>query len=329
MNYDQSIACLNNELKNLCIFQGVQPPEFMNCGIYTPPCSDDCVNKDGTFVCSYHLARYFKLKKEVFEIPSGVNNTSFKYLVGVSLIQQNVPTANRITIPAKDNYYSYLNVANMSSMEKYVFYSIYDEPDTVTTRQTDPNKAPTGTEISTGVYEGPIRALCSSLASQEFYTEDVLSDLNSIVSSLMGAIKPSIICRPTREETVRTFSSNDNQQPDENQRAFEAMPNFIKNLIMRLVRPVTLQIGSTELILDQSATCRIEPQQGLIPVNLYNPEKPKFTYNPYREPKFQVITYIDFGGRATREQQDALAGYDRYTISRPLLLGRESIAQAY
>lgn len=326
MNYNQSIACLNNdERRNLCIYQGVQPPEYMNCGVYTPPCSDDCVNKDGTFICSYHLARYFKLKKEVFEIPSGINNTSFKYLVGVSLIQQETPEANRITIPAKENYYSYLNVANMSSMEKYVFYSIYDEPDTVSAPRVDANQAPTGTRISEGVYEGPIRALCSSLSAQEFYTEDVLSDLSSVVTSLMGAIKPSIICRPSREETLRTFGD----QNPESQTAFNAMPNFIKNLIMRLVRPVVLQVGSTELILDQNATCSIVPGKGLIPVKLYNPEKPKFTYNPYREAKFQVVTLIDFGGRATKEQQEALAGYDRYTISRPLLLGREQMAQAY
>ncbi|AKR17446.1 VP39 [Mocis latipes granulovirus] len=321
MNYEQSIACLNNERRNLCIFQGVQPPEYMNCGTYTPPCSDDASNKDGTFICSYHLARYFKIKKEVFEIPSGVGNTSFKYLVGVSLIQQDTPENNRITIPAKENYYSYLNVANMSSMEKYVFYTIYDEPDTTTTqRPNNSNQAPTGTQLSENVYEGPIRALCSGLASQEFYTEDVLQDLSAVVTSIMGAIKPSIICRPARDETTRTY--------DDSQAAYDAMPNFIKNLISRLVRPVTLQIGSTELILDQNATCKIEPAKGLIPVRLYNPEKPKFNYNPYRESKFQVRTVIEFEGRATREQQEALAGYDRYTISRPLLLGREEIAQA-
>ncbi|ACH69465.1 P39 capsid [Pseudalatia unipuncta granulovirus] len=327
MNYNRSIACLNNDerKKNLCIFQGLQPPEFMNCGGYTPPCSDDKSNVDGTFICSYHLARYFKIKKEVFEIPSGVNNTSFKYLVGVSLIQQDTPEAYRITIPSKENYYSYLNVANMSSMEKYVFYTIYDEPDTVATQRVDINQAPTGTRLSTGEYEGPIRALCSSLSSQEFYTEDVLSDLSSIVTSLMGAIKPSIICRPTREETLRTFGD----QNPESQTAFDAMPNFIKNLIMRLVRPVVLQIGNTELILDQNATCSIVPGKGLIPVKLYNPEKPKFTYIPQREPKFQVYNFVDFGGRATREQQEALNGYDRYVISRPLLLGREQMAQVY
>lgn len=323
MNYDQSIACLTGPYRNFCIFQGVQPPEFMNCGTYTPPCSDDNRNDDGTFICSYHLARYFKIKKEVFEIPSGVGNTSFRYLVGVSLIQQDTPEPFRITIPARENYYTYLNVANMSSMEKYVFYSIYDEPDTVSAPRNDPNLAPTGTRITEGVYEGPIRALCSSLASQEFYTEDVLRDLSSKVTALMGAIRPSIICRPQREETARTFG-DDNAN---NQIGYDSMPNFIKNLLLRLVRPVTLQIGNTELILDQLPTCSIVPAKGLIPVKLYNPEKPRFNLNPYREPKFQVRAVIEFEGRATRAQQEALAGYDRYVISRPLLLGREVIAQ--
>lgn len=324
MNYDQTIACLAGPLTNYCIFQGIQPPEYMNCGGYTPPCSDDNRNNDGTFICSYHLAKHFKTKKEVFEIPSGVGDTSFRYLVGVSLIQQDTPEPYRITIPSKENYYTYLNVANMSSMEKYVFYSIYDEPDTVTSERNDPNQPPVGTRISEGVYEGPIRALCSNLASQEFYTEDVLRDLSSIVTALIGAVRPSIICRPQREETARTFGD----PGSDNQRAFDAMPPFIKNLIMRLVRPVTLQIGNTELILDQNATCSITPGKGVIPVKLYNPEKPRFNLNPYREPKFQVRAVIEFEGRATRAQQEALAGYDRYVISRPLLLGREVISQA-
>lgn len=212
----------------------------------------------------------------------------------------------------------------MSSMEKYVFYSIYEEPDTVNAPRTDTNLAPTGSRISEGVYEGPIRALCSSLASQEFYTEDVLRDLSATVTALMGAIRPSIICRPQREETTRTFG----EENANNQIGFDDMPNFIKNLILRLVRPVTLQIGNTELILDQLATCSITPGKGVIPVKLYNPEKPRFNLNPYREPKFQVRAVIEFEGRATRAQQEALAGYDRYVISRPLLLGREVIAQS-
>ncbi|AQQ80368.1 VP39 [Betabaculovirus altermyunipunctae] len=323
MNYDQSIASLTGPLRNLCIFQGVQPPEFMNCGVYTPPCSDDNRNNDGTFICSYHLARYFKIKKEVLEIPEGAGSSSFKMLVGVSLIQQETLEPYRITIPAKENYYSYLNVANMTSTEKYVFYTIYEEPDTVAAERKGNDQAPSGTRISEGVYEGPIRALCSNLSAQEFYTEDVLSDLSAKVNYLMGAVKPSLICRPVREESLRTFG-DDNAN---NQTAFDSMPAFIKNLIMRLVRPVILQIGNTELIIDQMATCSLQPGKGLIPVKLYNPEKPRFTTNPYFEPKFQVRSVIEFEGRATRNQQEALAGYDRYVISRPLLLGKEVIAQ--
>ncbi|AJK91753.1 vp39 [Spodoptera frugiperda granulovirus] len=323
MNYDQSIACLTGPYRNFCIFQGVQPPEAMNCGTFTPTCSRDSHNDDGTYICNAHLARYFKIKKQVLEIPSGVGNTSFRLLVGGSLIQQNAPEPSRITIPARENYYTYLNVANMTSMEKYVFYSIYDEPLIVSEPRNDPNQAPTGTRLIEGGYEGPIRALCSNLAAQEFYTEDVLRDLSSKVTFLMGAIQPSIICRPVREETVRTYGDENAN----NQAAFDAMPPFIKNLILRLVRPVNMLIGNEEFIIEQLPTCSIVPGKGVIPVKLYNPDKPRFNLNPYREPKFQVRAVIEFEGRATRAQQDALAGYERFVISRPLLLGREVIAQ--
>ncbi|ABQ52030.1 vp39 capsid [Spodoptera litura granulovirus] len=315
---NSTVACV---LRNYCIFQGVQPPEYMNCGTYIPPCSPDANNNDFTFICNHHLEKYFKIKKQAMEIPSGTSK-SYLMLVGVSLIQQDVEEARRILIPTKANYYTYLGVNNMSSTEKFVFYSIYDEPDTLTPDDANrPDRPPGGRVLESGVVEGPRRALCTSLASQEYYTEDVMANLSSIVSFVIGQISPSYYCRPEVQETLREY-------PEPDARVFADMPVFIKNLITRLVRPIKMVINNITLNIEQQPTCSLQPNRGLIPANLYNPEKPKFLREAYRIPKFQIRSVMEFEGRAT-QQQEALRGYEIYTIARPLLLGTEIVPQSY
>ncbi|AAS82652.1 ORF086 [Agrotis segetum granulovirus] len=291
MNFN-SPAC---NLTNLCIFQGVQPPEFLNCRPYEPPCIQP-YNDDGTFICQYHLAKYFKMEKMVVRIGSGVG-PEFDMLIGKTLIQQNTEDARRIMIPLPSNFLTYLQVENMSATEKFVFYSIYERQDL-------------------------IAELCRGLVSQEYYTDDVLAKLQSVVSHIMGLINPAIYCRP---EIIRDIRSFDNPPGNGVQTAvFDQMPPFLKNLIRLTVRPQTMTVSNTQLLLAQVPTCDLVPERGLVAANLYNPTKSRFLANPLREPRFQVRTVVEFEGRATR-RQEGLQGYEVYVVNRPLWLGTEVI----
>lgn len=282
-------------LRNLCIFQGVQPPEYLNCRPFNPPCIQP-YNRDGTFICQYHLSKYFKIEKMVLKVGSGVGQ-DFDMLVGKTLIQQNTEEARRIMIPTKQNYIQYLRVDNMSATEKFVFYTIYEEPE-------------------------KIRDLCLGLRDQEYYTDDVLRSLQSVVSQIMGEIEPALYCRPEIINEYRNF----NNPPDlgAQQRVYDSFPPFLRNLIRLLVRSQVMTINKEPLILAQVPTCDIVEGKGLIASNLYNPTKSQFLPNPYREPKFQVRTVVEFGGRATK-RQEGLAGYEVYVLNRPLFLGTENI----
>jgi Baculovirus major capsid protein VP39 len=306
-------------LRNFCIFQGVQPPEYLNCGPSKPQCSQDADEDDGTFICDHHLTLYFKIGKMAFQIPSSGGGPPFTMLVGKTLLQQN--SEIRIMIPTKDNYETHLKVDMMSATEKFVFYNIYDEP-----------------EFTAQGQPGKIRALCESLRGQEFYTEDVLSDLYSIVAQLKGRVNPAIYCRPIIEESTRNYNAVFPGAPEElaqgtQQAVYDAMPVFIKNLIDRLVRPVTLTVTNIEASypfnLALVPTCDLEVGKGLTAPSLYNPDKPR-PYNRFgltREPKFQIRVLYDFEGRASRVQR-ALANLEVYKVSRPLLLGTETVVTA-
>lgn len=254
-----------------------------------------------------------------FQIPSSGGGPPFTMLVGKTLLQQN--SKNRIMIPTKDNYETHLKVDMMSATEKFVFYNIYDEP-----------------EVTAQGQPGKIRALCESLRGQEFYTEDVLSDLYSIVAQLKGRVNPAIYCRPIIDESTRNYDAVFLGGPEEmaqggQQAVYDNMPVFIKNLIDRLVRPVVLTVTNIETSypfnLALVPTCNLEADKGLTAPALYNPEQPPL-YNRYglmREPKFQIRVLYDFEGRASREQR-ALANLEVYKVARPLLLGTETVVTA-
>lgn len=288
----ENAACV---LRNLCIFQGVQPPDYLNCRPFTPPCVLP-YNRDGTFICQYHLSKYFKIKKMVLKISDGVT-ADFDMLIGKTLIQQNTDEARRIMIPTKQNYIQYLRVDNMTATEKFVFYTIYEEPE-------------------------KIRDLCLGLRDQEYYTEDVLRNLQSVVGQIMGQIEPALYCRPEFVSEYRNF----NNPPDlgTQQQVYDNFPPFLRNLIRLLVRAQVMTVNKETLNLEQVPTCDIVEGKGLIANNLYNPTKPDFTANPYRESKFQVRNVMQFGGRATK-YQEGLSGYEVYKLDRPLFLGTENI----
>nr|ANY57598.1 PlxyGVORF79 protein [Plutella xylostella granulovirus] len=309
-----------NRVYNNCIFQAVSYSNSSLCADPVLHCSKDASNDDGTFICNHHLSMYFPLEKMTLEIPSGTG-TSFKLLIGKSLVQQDA--TRNIIIPSKANYIDYLRVNNMSPAEKFIMYSIYGESATEPT--------------------GLITQLCESLRSQDFYTDDMLSDLYSVVAEIMSKINPAIYCRPILNNSSRSFgktsltdtelqnivtsSTVDANDYDTTQdRAYRAMPPFIKNLILRLVRPVTLIVSSNrhndKFILNNADTCDLIEDKGLTAANLYNFEKPR--HRLMHEKKFDIQHLTQFKGRAA-EQQRHLSTYPVYKIARPLMLGIEII----
>lgn len=279
---------------NLCIFQGVQPPDYYNCEPRVSVCVD-ASKDDGTFVCQYHLAKYFKIVKMSFRIPSGLDNNEFKVVIGKTLIQQNTEEARRIMIPLPSNFIAYLQVDNMSITEKFVFYSIYERNDL-------------------------IQDLCRSLVTQEYYTDDVLAQLHSTVSYIMGKISPAIYCRPETANNVRSF---DNPPGLGVQTAvYNQYPPFLKNLIKQLVRPQVLTVTNIPLIISSVPTCDLVPDRGLVADNLYNPTKAMLMPRRQQEKHYQIRTVVQFAGAAA-EYQAALRDYEEYVLNRPLFLGTE------
>jgi hypothetical protein len=281
-------------LPNLCVFQGVQPPDYYNC----EPRVSSCVkpyNDDGTFICQFHLEKYFKIAKMSFRIPSGIGNNEFELLIGKTLIQQNTEEARRIMIPLPSNFIAYLQVDNMSISEKFVFYSIYERNDL-------------------------IQELCRNLITQEYYTDDLLTQLHSTVSYIMGKVNPAMYCRPEMLDSVRSF---DNPPGNGVQTAvYNQYPPFLKNLIRLLVRAQTMTISNFPLIISAVPTCDLVPDRGLVANNLYNPTKSTLLPRRNREKKFQIRTVPQFAGTATKDQP-GLQGYEVHVLNRPLFLGTE------
>ncbi|AER41518.1 VP39 [Epinotia aporema granulovirus] len=290
MDYDLNTF----NLRNLCIFQMLYN-NYM-CDALDSPCTTDAQNDDGTFICEGHLERYFKIGKMVLEIPSGTGQ-SFKILVGKTLVQQK--DNRRVMIPYKKNYHELLNVESMSTMEKFILHTIYEDQEKITD-------------------------LCTRLKNNELHDNELWTNLGSVVSQIMSRVMPNYLCRQEVSTDTRVFdaSTGGDNALTVNTR-YEEFPPFLKNLIRMLVRPITLNIGSEQLILEREATVSFSANGLSAPV-LYNPVKPRFLLNPQREPRFQMRTVVEFDGRATRQQQ-ALARYEVYTIARPMLAGTETV----
>lgn len=288
MDYDLNTF----NLRNLCIFQMLYN-NYM-CDALESPCTADAQNDDGTFICEGHLERYFKIGKMVLEIPSGTGQ-SFKILVGKTLVQQK--DSRRVMIPYKSNYYDLLNVDSMTTLEKFIFFTIYED---------DERR----------------EALCNRLKNNEQHDNELWTNLGSVVSQIMSRIMPNYLCRQEASVDTRVFDSTTVAGVVTVNAFYDEFPPFIKNLIKMLVRPIVLNIGSEQLILERLATVTFSATGLSAPV-LYNPVKPRFMLNPPREPRFQMRTVVEFDGRATRQQQ-ALARYEVYTIARPMLAGTET-----
>ncbi|ABC61210.1 VP39 capsid [Choristoneura occidentalis granulovirus] len=276
------------ELSNYCIFQGVG--DVFRCDDVGSPCSADAYNSrlDGTFICNYHLGKYFKILKSSFTIPSGIDNRkSFKMLVGQSLIPQQ--STDRILIPL--NHEAGLNTSTRSAMEKYIIYTIYNDQ-----------------EAS--------KELCRTLIQQEYYEQPMWLKYEFAINTIMGMISPSALCErvlPVNE--TRTFLDQTSYEK------FNDKP-FLKNLINRLVRPIVMSIGGYTIKIQDNNTCTFN-NSGLIVPPLHNPNHPVRLDNPRIQPKFSIRTVLEFDGRATLEQR-VLDSYDEVILSRPLLNGSQT-----
>ncbi|QOD40050.1 vp39 [Matsumuraeses phaseoli granulovirus] len=294
LNISELTSC---ELNNYCIFQGVTTDLF-RCENNGTQCSADAYNSrlDGTFICNYHLGKYFKIKKSRYEIPSGAENCrndstrdrSFKMLIGQSLLPQR--TTNRILIPVKHE--AHFNTSSRSPMERFVLYTIYDDKENE-------------------------KKFCDELVKQEYFEQPLWLRFQFNLNTIMGMVNPSsILCRnmATPYET-RTFS---------NQGIVDEFPPFLKNLIYRLVRPIHMVIGGNVIKLEDTNTCNFVTEGLQVPA-LHNPNKP-MRLETVMQPKFSMRTVVEFDGIATMEQR-SLDMYDDVVLTRPLLNGRQENTQ--
>nr|UYX49717.1 vp39 [Darna trima granulovirus] len=270
-------------LNNYCVFQGVA--DIFYCETNGSACSSDAANSraDGTFICNYHLGKYFKMLKSSFTIPSGKeNNKSFKMMVGQSLLPQSAES--RVLIPL--NYNTRLLNSSRNAMEKFIIYTIYN--DKVASKK-----------------------LCDDLMQQEFFEQPMWARYQFSLNTIMGMITPNLICEPyISAKEVRTFVDNS---------IFERFPPFLQNLIRRLVRPIQFTINNHVLKISTINTCTLT-SEGLEDLALHNPNRPIRIDNLPLKPKFNIRTVLEFDGKATEEQR-ALSMYDEVILSRPLLNG--------
>ena len=283
------ISTVTCELENYCIFQNVIPG-LIYCSRYRSPCSSDAADsrEDGTFICNYHLGKYFKIIKSRFEIPSGstTDNRSFKMLIGQHLLPQNESSRTLIPVSLEAGF----NLTTMNSMEKFVFYSIYER-------------------------EEDARVLCNELLRQEYQEDNLWRNFFTTVTMILGFVQPNALCRPMLPHpSTRVYNS---------QAIFDIFPPFLKNLITRLVRPTILTIGTHTLRLNDVDTCMFRTD-GLMAPGLHNPNKPVLPENYTAEPRFSMRTVVEFDGRATKEQR-VLDQYENFVITRPLLNGTETV----
>lgn len=256
------------------------------CNNYGTQCSADAYNSrlDGTFICNYHLGRYFKILKSRFEIPSGTDNRSYKMLIGQSLLSQEA--SNRILIPL--THEEHFNTASRSAMEKFVLYTIYED----TTK---------GEE------------LCKDLVKQEYFEQSLWTRFQYNINTIMGMVSPTTLCKQLETPNeVRTYEKDD---------IVKQFPPFLRNLISRLVRPRQMNVGGHAIIIETKDTCSFT-SNGLYVEKTHNPNIPIRADNILTQPKFSMRTVVEFDGRATLEQR-ALDMYDNIVLSRPLLNGNQ------
>ncbi|AAM70286.1 capsid protein VP39 [Phthorimaea operculella granulovirus] len=278
------------DLNNYCIFQGVNYQ--FDCDGYTRQCSEDArySQLDGTFICNFHLGKYFRILKSKFEIPSGgVDNRSFKMLVGQSLVpyaEKSTDPGKRLLIPMSVDDVR-LAVSSRSLMERFVFYTIYEDED-------------------------KLKSICDEITNQEeiYSTSDTWESVNFNINSIINMATPNRLFCPPKAKMLYSYTSDE---------SFKKLPKFLQNLVQCLVKPVKLEIGTFSLVLETANTCSFT-DNGLAVPELHNPNQPIRADRRTRKPLFEIRTVQEFDGRAVAEQR-VLDMYDEVILSRPLLNG--------
>jgi len=278
-----------SRLRSYCVFQNVQPIEFIGCTNYKSPCSEDASYNDGVYMCQYHLSRFFKIEKTSMAIPDGTGNKYYR-LVGKSLISQNA--RDRVLIPTADNYQSVLNVAILPPAERLILHMIYR------------NKT-LADEI------------CTQLRQQENFRSDVVESVSSAASRLIHLTDPDAYCSTVSDpNNVRLFVK------DPELRVYTSFPPFIKNLVNKLVAPEVLTINTHQFLLKNSATVAIN-NTGLTAIKLYNEVEPKYLYNRNNN-QLEIRNVVQFVGN-DEALNKKLSRFECHPIVVQLFLGSHTM----
>ncbi|AAR28860.1 vp39 [Leucania separata nucleopolyhedrovirus] len=282
-------GALPSRMRSYCAFQNVQPMEFINRTSYKSPCSEDASQDDGTYICQYHLSRYFKIEKTSLMIPDGIG-TPYYRLIGKSLINQS--SRDRILIPTADNYQTVLNLPMMSPSERLIMHMIYR------------NKALAD-------------ELCVQFRQQESFSSVKVELITGPAARLIYMTDPDSYCSSVNNPNeVRLFVK------DPELRVYTAFPPYIKNLINKLVAPEVLTIGATQMMLKNSATVAIN-NTGLVAIKLYNEVIPKYVYTR-NDNVLEIKNVLQFVGNDNALNKK-LARYECHPIIVQLFLGSHTI----
>nr|ALN42017.1 vp39 [Cnaphalocrocis medinalis granulovirus] len=282
------------DLNNFCIFQDVSSDlcTTYNNNNYYNRCSPDAANcfADRTFICNYHLGKYFKILKSSLLYPRARTTDR-------SRCSWDNRYCHKTVLADKRPEYLFLlitkltlNTSARNLMERFVIYTIYEDKD-------------------------KIKELCETLLRQEFYEQNLWIAFQNKLGAIMNMVNPTNMCeKPIQEAETRIF--NDNTYALE-------FPIFLKNLINRLVKPTMLSIQRFVIKIEDKDTCSFT-KDGLIVPDLHNPNQPvRLEVGPMFQPQFNIRTYVEFSGRATMEQR-ALNEYEEVILSRPLLNGSQT-----
>ncbi|AHH82656.1 VP39 [Buzura suppressaria nucleopolyhedrovirus] len=290
----------NNRLKSYCIFNSVRP--FDTCQNYGSPCSPDNNIDDGTYICQGHLTR-FKIEKMVLPIPDSDGNT-YNRLIGRSLVLHTEPdNEQRIMIPTRDNYQNVLMIGTLSYAEQLIWHMIYENV---------PEQ----------------ERICGLLQASERYQKETYSIAENVYSrtlSILALTNPTRSCSRVRSTSTRVYHTptNDTAMASNIAMILMRMPNFIRNLIEKLVAPEIMNIDSKSLLLRNCATCYLRDVGLIAEPAFYNP-MPSVHINQANDNVLQIDNVLKFRGNANALQR-YLNRYDPYPVIVPLFLGQENV----
>ncbi|AIU41312.1 vp39 [Sucra jujuba nucleopolyhedrovirus] len=292
-------SSLTNRLRSYCIFNSVQP--LNACQSYGSPCTPDHTIDDGTYICQGHLTR-LKMEKMVLPIPDSDGNT-YNRLIARSLVMDSAIGDQRILVPVYRNYQTVLFINQLSYAEQLIWHMIYN------------NRAEQD-------------RICNLLQVGEatFQTDSykIAQDIFARTLGILALTNPQRQCSPIRTNNTRIYYSDGNSTiRDEISSTITEWPDFIKNLVDRLIAPEIINIDEKSLMLRNCSTCQIRRDGLIAEPNLYNPEVSRYM-NPKNENILQIQTVLKFKGNSVALQRP-LNRYEPFPVIVPLFLGQENV----